>query len=246
MLDNLLNTMANDLGIPRMADKNDEQFFCCVSYSALRFWIQAFCLDDGYGGSYGVSSSAIIRKSTLWLLSLSDLYPGLIDWYQGDKGINSYFHQLLQILVDVQDLVITEERLYRCTALHKASSQAGLSLILGMADPTNQQDTLPFSGMAYAYVDPKYTEPRFVFREEKTLKTTVGTTTITRMKDSSYIAIDLTCPLSGDLHSPLLTLLTWPVSTVNDQQHRLARLPYEAALVNVLHSMGFEVKFAMS
>ena len=126
MPDNLLSTMAGDIDIPRIPDESDTQFSHRVSYSALRFWIQAFCLDDGYGGSYGVSSSAIVRKSILWLRNLSDLYPSLIDWYYGNASIKDHLRQLLRVLADVQDLVITDDGLYRCAAEYDAIIGHGL------------------------------------------------------------------------------------------------------------------------
>lgn len=48
-----LNVIASDIGVRRFIGESEESFCRRVSYSASRFWLQAFCMDDGECGKKG-------------------------------------------------------------------------------------------------------------------------------------------------------------------------------------------------
>ena len=56
--DDLLNIMAADLGMSRYRNESDKSFGIRTVYSASRFWIEAFCLDDGRMGLMDASPAS--------------------------------------------------------------------------------------------------------------------------------------------------------------------------------------------
>lgn len=232
----LLRSMAGDLGIYRMSDESDTRFACRVSYSALRFWMQAYCLDDGYGGIYGVSETAIIRKSTIWLRNLEDLYPGLLNWYQFNLDSRKSLSEVLTMMTTVQDLVKTDDGLYRCTAQHTITGSEKLTLILGMTDPTNLSSAYPISGMGFAS---RTTPQRLsgISRDHPAYQSMRGKAII-KSRDKYHAIIQLTQSLPESPFKHQFNLLTWPVLTAIDQQKRIARAEYVSILVDMLHSNG--------
>ena len=44
----LVDVMAESLGIKRIKGEGERPFVIRCLYSACRFWVEAFCLDDGY------------------------------------------------------------------------------------------------------------------------------------------------------------------------------------------------------
>ena len=55
MPDRLIDSMADDLGVSHIYGENHEAFERRTVFSALRYWMQAYTLDDGFGGAYGVA-----------------------------------------------------------------------------------------------------------------------------------------------------------------------------------------------
>ena len=237
----LLRAMASDLGVQRMAKEPDGRFIHRVSYSALRFWMQAFCLDDGYGGSYGVSASAVIRKSTIWLRNLADLYPGILEWYGfnedgGSEGLSS----ILRMLIRAGDLVRTEDGLYRCTAAHTVPVGTRSHMPLGLTDPTDTDGTTPLSGMASIAFAASASPAR---RRGTALPQTSNAIMDVRPSgDERHVFFDANRSFRASPDLARFHMLTWPALTVTDARHRLARVEYVPMLVDLLHGCGIAVQ----
>ncbi|NEG54490.1 hypothetical protein [Bifidobacterium platyrrhinorum] len=245
MAGDLLGTMADDLGIPRMHGEEDTSFVCRVSYSALRFWMQAFCLDDGFGGSYGISRPTIARKSAAWLRNLAGPYPDILEWYEHGAGMRRNLSDIARLLTDVSDLLETDNGLYRCTARHTVPLGTRSSLLLGLTDPTNLTSTgvPPMSGMmrltGLTGEVPSLSAASIngTTRHRPSKRKAV----ITPTEDERYIAIDLSRPPSVSIQASRFNLLTWPVSSVDDASHRLARAEYGLTLMQLLESEGYAI-----
>lgn len=241
MSGDLLRMMAADLGVQRMKEENDARFVCRVSYSALRFWMQAFCLDDGYGGSYGVSASAIIRKSTIWLRNLADLYPGLLEWYRfNEDGGADGLASILRTLIKAQDLVRTEDGLYRCTAAHTVPVGTRSRMTLGIADPTDTGKTIPLSGMGSITFT---TSPSSARRNgPRPTQTSNAVMDVRPSGDERHVFFDADRSFPGSPDLERFHMLTWPVLTVSDTRHRLARVEYVPMLADLLRGCGITVQ----
>lgn len=52
MVRRLVDVMAHDLGVPQLAsdDPDGQALTCRCTFTALRLWMQAYCIDDGYEG----------------------------------------------------------------------------------------------------------------------------------------------------------------------------------------------------
>lgn len=237
----LLRAMAADLGVPRMNDESDTRFACRVSYSALRFWMQAYCLDDGYGGAFGISESTILRNSTIWLRNLSDLYPDLLDWYRFNIDSRAGLSSILHTLTDVRDLAKTVDGLYRCTARHTALCGTQSTLVLGMIDPTNQSGTLPISGMAICKIGTRSSVSLISNNNNSVTRMFNAKALFQPTHDERYVKIKLTTPLPNSLCRSQFNMLTWPILTAIDQQHRLARAEYVSILSELFRSNGIRV-----
>ena len=238
----LLRTMAGDLGLHRMYREDDVRFACRVSYSALRFWMQAFCLDDGYGGAYGVSESAIVRKSAIWLRNLADLYPGILEWYRLDEDAGARgLASILQTLASMRDLVKTEDGLYQCTAAHTATVGTHARIRLGLTDPTDMTDMPPISGMGFITKVPARTES-ITAPTQATPSSASARARIRPSGDGGHVIVELS---RGSHSSPdwqCFSMLTWPLRDVTDSQHRVARVEYEPLLADLLRTSSFQVQ----
>lgn len=83
--DDLLKIMGADLGISRYRNESDESFGIRTVYSASRFWIEAFCLDDGRMGADGCQPGIISRRLNLWLDRISSIYPFIGQWIRSQR-----------------------------------------------------------------------------------------------------------------------------------------------------------------
>lgn len=65
MVRQLVDVMARDLGVPRIPgdDAEGHAFTTRTAFTALRFWVQACCIDDGYGGAMGIAPAATEQKA---------------------------------------------------------------------------------------------------------------------------------------------------------------------------------------
>ncbi|MFC5222461.1 hypothetical protein [Bifidobacterium leontopitheci] len=252
-----------DLGITRMQGEDDARFVCRISYSALRFWMQAFCLDDGYGGSYGVSRSAIVRKSTLWLRQLSGLYPQVLDWYEHGDDMDESLSGMLGTLASAGDLVRTGDGLYRCAVSHDRVLTDGSVVALGMTDPTDMESAMPLSGMACVSFGESGAESgqlvsdmlgsgrlgsgragrrhsRWPFdTDDLTLSTRVGSVRLTR-RDDRHAAVRLPRLAPDSVLRWQIDLLTWPVAFAGDMRNRIVRVEYVPVVVRLVGGVRIE------
>lgn len=69
MVRQLVDVMARDLGVPRIPgdDAEGHAFTTRTVFTALRFWVQACCIDDGYGGAMGIAPPRRNRRRWIGL-----------------------------------------------------------------------------------------------------------------------------------------------------------------------------------
>lgn len=132
----VLDLMVRDLHVPRFPEETEADLARRTAYTALRFWMQAFCIDDGYGGAYGVTQDAVERKALQWVDSLALMYPSVSDML--DPAL---IHTYCDALVTVGDLVQTPYGLLRCTKPHDMAITDTISTTLGLLDPTTSMDS---------------------------------------------------------------------------------------------------------
>lgn len=135
----LIHSMAQDLHVRRIRNEDDDTYMRRVMYSALRYWIMAYALDDGFGGSFGVSEDTVIRKASCWLNEMSELRTGTGD----DKSRNrerKICSMMLEDMIAIGDLVQTRGTMTSCVEKHVVAFAPGMSAVLGFRDPTDSQD----------------------------------------------------------------------------------------------------------
>lgn len=130
----LFNNMASDIGVYRFAGEDDESFCHRVAYSAARFWVSAFCLDDGAEGETGISRQAINRRLKGWIGDLEKLKPGIAEWFAVDSdGLPLVYGRL----IDIGDIIVNG---FNDAYVAKSASDLvvshGFSCITGFYDPT--------------------------------------------------------------------------------------------------------------
>lgn len=72
----LLRAMADDLGIVPLPHEDEQSRWTRTLRSCLRFQIQAACIDDGYGGTYGVTPSHARERTEHWLAGVERYMHG--------------------------------------------------------------------------------------------------------------------------------------------------------------------------
>lgn len=129
-----LNIIASDIGIRRFVGESDDSYCHRISYSASRFWLQAFCLDDGECGESGLSKQAMNRRLKKWVMSLDRICPGIDAWFDsGGNGIRTVYNRL----IDVGGLTLNGfKESYVATPPVVINLSDGLSCISGYFDPT--------------------------------------------------------------------------------------------------------------
>lgn len=150
-----LNVIASDIGVRRFIGESEESFCRRVSYSASRFWLQAFCMDDGECGKKGITKQAMNRRLKKWVMSLDRICPGIDTWFDSDgKGIRAVYNRL----IDVGDLTLNGfEESYVATPLRMINLSESLSCVSGYFDPTAKRtkvcgydaDSLVLSGLLF-------------------------------------------------------------------------------------------------
>lgn len=158
MAGRVVDAMASNLGLPAMSGEVAQSFACRTAYSALRFWMQAYCLDDGYGGAFGIGGDAVARKSTLWLRGFATVYPmvrrrfslnGATESSPGMRGAIRTGH-VRDMLADTGDLMATRDGTYRCAARHEVPVAGRWQAVVGLLDPTDDvamRGVGPLSGL---------------------------------------------------------------------------------------------------
>ncbi|CAK7017887.1 MAG: hypothetical protein PEGG_00730 [Paraeggerthella hongkongensis] len=147
------NIIASDIGVKRFVGENEDSFCRRTVYSAARFWLSAFCMDDGANGEKGLTKQAMNRKLKRWITSLDKILPGIDDWFNADgKGLLAVYNRL----IDIGDLALNGfEDSYVATPPAVKELSESLSCISGYFDPTAARinacdrdvDSLTLSGM---------------------------------------------------------------------------------------------------
>lgn len=131
---NLIQVMAQDLGIDRYSMETDQSYRGRVVYSASRFWIQAFCIDDGVGGGEGISRSLLMRRLRSWLTDLVSFYPELDAWIDDQRRYKSLYKNLIM----TRDLVSFDKgEHYRCPQRHFVPISESHEALIGFCDATS-------------------------------------------------------------------------------------------------------------
>lgn len=138
MLSSLIRSMAYDLRVKRIKDEDDDAYACRIIYSALRYWMMAYALDDGFGGSFGVSESTITRKASRWLNEIHEIQTEAKD-DQSRNRERSVCNIMLKDMIAIGDLVQTNSKMTACVEKHIVAFAPGMSAVLGFCDPTASQ-----------------------------------------------------------------------------------------------------------
>lgn len=145
MSDRLIDSMADDLGVLHIKGEAHGSFEDRTLFSALRYWMMAYALDDGFGGAYGVSGKTIIRKAARWLGEMTGMYPAS-RFVAGPAGIG-IINVMLEGMLTVGDLARTHDGTIRCIEGHIVTFAPGMAAIVGFSDPTDRQsDSVFLSG----------------------------------------------------------------------------------------------------
>lgn len=140
MVQRLVDVMARDLGVPRRRrdDAEGRALSVRTTFTALRFWMQALCIDDGYGGAIGITPTLVEWKALDWIGRVGAAYPWLVDTFT-----SVFVHRYCSALVAVGDLVETDEGTLRCTTPHnltvRVADGASVTAQLGLRDPSAPQ-----------------------------------------------------------------------------------------------------------
>lgn len=232
----LLHMMAGDLGVMRIAGEDDARFTARTAYTALRFWMQAYCLDDGYGGSYGLSGNTVRHRAVDWLRGIGAIQPGMASWYGGTDGYADAAARVFEVLKATGDLVRTADGLYRCTSRHSLPVGTGRAIVMGLADPTDDR-TSAMSGMAY--LTSAGARPAPVRAKRPAGREHAYTADFTPL-DGHHTLITLSAPL--DLfpkRRKVVDLLTWPHRHARDRQQLVVRTDYMPVTIALLENIGF-------
>lgn len=134
MANTLIELMAQDLHLFQRSQESTDIFACRTVYSGLRYWIQAYCINDGYAGAQGISLTSIEHAALEWIDSLGTIYAA-IPKHIRTHTIQSY----CEALITVGDLVTTTDNLVRCTEPHQVAIFPTITTTLGLIDPTAPQ-----------------------------------------------------------------------------------------------------------
>lgn len=97
-----VDSMAASIRVQRHAGESDLSYSARVSYSCARAWVWAACIDDGAGGTQGVTKQALNARSKRWILAMGDLYPGLTEWFGIDEGTLPLVYNRM---IDIEDVI---------------------------------------------------------------------------------------------------------------------------------------------
>ena len=139
MVRQLVDVMVRDLGVPRIPGDDAEGYALTTrtAFTALRFWMQAFCIDDGYGGAMGIAPAVVELSARDWITRLHAVYPWLTHTFTP-----AMIHQYCLALVGIGDLAKTDDGMLRCTKPHdvvvRTKGGAPLTIQLGLRDLSAQ------------------------------------------------------------------------------------------------------------
>lgn len=130
--------IADDIGVGRYKDEDDMGFCVRCAYSAARFWVSAFCMDDGQEGKAGIPKRALSIRLRRWLEALDSIMPGLGKWFELD---NQGVHLLYGRLIDLGDILpIGEEGRCLARTMRIEPIDENGALALGFFEPALQRD----------------------------------------------------------------------------------------------------------
>ena len=137
----LLRAIADDLGIVPLPHEDERSRWKRTLYSCLRFQIQAACIDDGYGGTYGVTPQHVRERTEHWLAGVERYARGISTVIPGTCVANA-----VNVLLWSGDLV-EENGLYRCTRAGWRLFNPRLRAVTGFVDVTDLPAGMVVSGM---------------------------------------------------------------------------------------------------
>lgn len=137
----LLRAMADDLGIVPLPHEDEQSRWTRTLQSSLRFQIQAACIDDGYGGTYGVTSRHARERTEHWLTDVERYARGIFTMLSGTCVADA-----MNVLLWSGDLV-EENGLYRCTRAGWRVFNPRLRAVTGFVDVTDLPIGMVVSGM---------------------------------------------------------------------------------------------------
>ncbi|PJM74763.1 hypothetical protein [Bifidobacterium simiarum] len=257
MVGRVLDDIAEDLGLVRVQKESNAAFASRAAYSALRFWMQAFCLDDGYGGVYGIDGKTVERKSAAWLETLARSYPDIRRWFGGDDRAG--IKRILSLMVSSRNLIVTDEGLYRCVTAHTEWISDDCAVLSGLADPTDPTkpmraneigvDPLPFSGLTSAVSrqdrirrqDPVHDQGSWgdgSWSDGGIGNVVAGKGTRTariQPLDERHCLLTLNAALPSDTKAArLIGMVSWPQRSATDALHRVFRREYTDVITHIL------------
>lgn len=203
----LIDSMADDLGILHIEEETQGSFENRTLFSALRHWMMAYALDDGFGGAYGVSEKTITRKAERWLDEMTDMYPAS-RFNAGSSG-DGIINVMLEDMLAIGDLVRTSDGTIRCVEGHVVTFAPGMAAIVGFSDPTvRQSDSVFLSGAVM--ISPSNSEPSPMV--ESAYKTTKPI--VPRLKEldefHSRLTLNTNVAALPSLCRHWLEMISWP------------------------------------
>ena len=151
--------MASDIGVRRYVGEDDLSFCARTAYSASKYWVSAFCMDDGQDGSRGVTGQVLSKRLNRWVTSLDQVMPVLGRWFDanGKRDVKAIYGRL----IDVGDILLVGEK-GRCVARSVTFEPitAGTALALGFFEPATADfaESMVTSGLG-AFVSGNFEAP---------------------------------------------------------------------------------------
>ncbi|WP_432624169.1 hypothetical protein, partial [Bifidobacterium sp.] len=137
MSKNLVDSIAGDLGICSVQTEQKNEYTRRIQYTALRYWMMAYTLDDGFGGAYGVSEKTVIRKAERWLNEMEEMHlPEGKTKPLSQKDYRDICRTMLWNMIAIGDLAKTSDNMVRCVEGHTVMFAPGMNAIVGFNDPT--------------------------------------------------------------------------------------------------------------
>ena len=137
----VLRAIADDLGIVPLPHEDEQSRWMRTLQSSLRFQIQAACIDDGYGGTYGVTPSHARERTEHWLAGVERYMHGTTTIMHSTSVTDA-----MNVLLWSGDLV-EENGLYRCTRAGWRVFNPRLRAVTGFVDVTDLPAGMVVSGM---------------------------------------------------------------------------------------------------
>lgn len=132
--------IASNVGVERYPGEQDVQFCRRVVYSAARFWVEAFCIDDGNDGASGIALQGLNRRVKSWIGNFEKLCPGMQKWFKlEENGPKTLYGRL----IDLGDIAPNGfEETYRATPPQILTGTNGVALVTGFYDCSDSQSSV--------------------------------------------------------------------------------------------------------